>query len=146
MSYFWFKFVHFAGFISWMAMLFYMPRLYVYHAENLDKPDFVKVVKKMERMLYHAIGWIAMAVTVFSGVMLIVLNPGLMKLGYFHLKLLAGILLVCYHLWLYYYMYKFEKNECRRSGKYFRAINEGPTILMFIILYAMLIMPNLPSN
>ena len=49
MSYYWFKFVHFAGFISWMAMLFYMPRLYVYHAENLDKPDFVKVVKKMER-------------------------------------------------------------------------------------------------
>ena len=80
MSYYWFKFVHFAGFISWMAMLFYMPRLYVYHAENLDKPDFVKVVKKMERMLYHAIGWIAMAVTVFSGAMLIILNPGLMNL------------------------------------------------------------------
>ncbi|MBP3224142.1 CopD family protein [Campylobacter sp. JMF_01 NE2] len=142
MSYYWFKFIHFVGFISWMAMLFYLPRLYVYHAENLDNPNFVKVVKKMEKMLYHAIGWIALAVTIFSAVMLILLNPGLMKMGYFHLKLLCAVLMVAYHFWLHYYLIKFEKDACKKSGKYFRALNEIPTILMIGILYAMLIMPN----
>lgn len=141
-AYLWFKFLHFASFISWMAVLFYLPRLYVYHAENLEKKEFVGVVKYMEKMLFHAIGWIAMGLTIFSAVVIIVGHkPDLMKVGYFHVKLLAGVLLVIYHFWLYYYMIKFEKDSCKRSGKYFRALNEIPTLLMFVILYAMLIMP-----
>lgn len=140
-AYLWFKFLHFAAFISWMAMLFYLPRLYVYHAENLDCKEFVERVKYMERMLFHAIGWIAMGLTIFSAAMLIIAKPELMKMGYFHLKMTAGLLMVAYHFWLFYYMKKFEKNECKKSGKYFRALNEVPTLLMFVILYAMLIMP-----
>ncbi|MBQ3674906.1 MULTISPECIES: protoporphyrinogen oxidase HemJ [unclassified Campylobacter] len=141
-AYLWFKFIHFAAFISWMAMLFYLPRLYVYHAENKDKPEFVSVVKTMEKMLFHAIGWIALGLTLFSAIVIIVFaKPELMKMGYFHLKLLCGVLMIAYHFWLYYYLKKFEKGECNKNGKFFRALNEIPTLIMFVILYAMLIMP-----
>lgn len=140
-AYLWMKFLHFAAFISWMAVLFYLPRLYVYHAENMDKPEFVKVVKYMEKMLFHAIGWIAMVLTVLSGVIIIVgYNPALMQEGYIHLKLLCGALMVGYHFLLWYYLIKFKKDECKRSGRFFRILNEGPTVLMLGILYAMLIM------
>lgn len=142
MSYQWLKFLHFAAFISWMAVLFYLPRLYVYHAENLDNKEFVRVIKYMEKMLFHAIGWIAMGLTILSAVLIIVgFKPELMQMGYFHLKLLAAVLMVGYHFWLFYYLKKFEKGDVRKSGKFFRALNEVPTILMLIILYAMLIMP-----
>ncbi|MCI6988688.1 MAG: CopD family protein [Campylobacter sp.] len=141
-AYLWLKFLHFAAFISWMAVLFYLPRLYVYHAENLDKKEFVGVVKYMEKMLFHAIGWIAMGLTILSAVLIIVgCKPELMQMGYFHLKLLAAVLMVGYHFWLFYYLKKFEKDEVKKSGKFFRALNEVPTILMLVILYAMLIMP-----
>lgn len=140
-AYLWFKFLHFAAFISWMAVLFYLPRLYVYHAENIDNKDFVIRVKYMEKMLFHAIGWIAMGLTIFSAIMLIMAKPGLLKEGYFHLKMTAGALMIAYHFWLFYYLKKFEKDECKKSGKYFRTLNEIPTILMFVILYAMIIMP-----
>lgn len=140
-AYLWFKFLHFAAFISWMAVLFYLPRLYVYHAENIDNKDFVIRVKYMEKMLFHAIGWIAMGLTIFSAIMLITAKPWLLKEGYFHLKMTAGALMIAYHFWLFYYLKKFEKDECKKSGKYFRALNEIPTILMFVILYAMIIMP-----
>lgn len=140
-AYLWFKFLHFAAFISWMAVLFYLPRLYVYHAENIDNKDFVIRVKYMEKMLFHAIGWIAMGLTIFSAIMLIIAKPELLKEGYFHLKMTAGALMIAYHFWLFYYLKKFEKDECKKSGKYFRALNEIPTILMFVILYAMIIMP-----
>ena len=141
-AYLWFKFIHFAGFISWMAMLFYLPRLYVYHSENSQNADFVKVVKKMEKMLFNAIGWIALIVTLFSGLVIVIfVKPELMKMGYFHLKLTCAILMIAYHFWLFYYLKKFEKDECKKSGKYFRALNEVPTVIMLAILYAMLIMP-----
>lgn len=142
-AYLWMKLIHYAAFISWMAVLFYLPRLYVYHAENLDKPEFVALAKYMEKMLFHAIGWIAMIFTILSGVIIIIgSKPELMSMGYFHLKLLCGVLLVAYHFWLWYYLKKFEKDQCFRSGKFFRILNEGPTVLMFGILYAMLIMPS----
>lgn len=118
-AYLWFKFLHFAAFISWMAVLFYLPRLYVYHAENLDNKDFVIRVKYMEKMLFHAIGWIAMGLTIFSAIMLIIAKPELLKEGYFHLKMTAGALMIAYHFWLFYYLKKFEKDECKKAVNIF---------------------------
>lgn len=140
-AYLWVKFIHYCGFISWMAVLFYLPRLYVYHAENLDKPEFIEVCKYMEKMLFHAIGWIALLLTLLSGIIIIVgFNPGLLKDGFMHVKLLFATLLIMYHFLLWYYLIKFQNDECTKSGKYFRIINEIPTLIMFGILYAMIIM------
>lgn len=142
MSYEWIKWWHFAAFISWMAMLFYQPRLFVYHAENIDNKDYIKVLKKQEMMLFHGIGWIAMGITYISAIAIIVLyKPDLMSLGYFHIKLTCAVVMTAYHLSLWYFMEKFKKDECKLSGKFFRAYNEVPTILMFIILWAMLVKP-----
>lgn len=134
------KFIHFAGFISWMAMLFYQPRLYVYHAENLQNKNYVEVVKIQERKLFNGIGWPAMFVTIFSGVGLIIKNPELMKFGFFHLKLTCALILICYHFSLLYFLIKFRKDECNLSGKFFRFFNEIPTIAMLVLLYAMLVL------
>ena len=138
-SYLWLKFIHYAAFISWMAMLFYQPRLFVYHAENRDNPEFVKVVKKMERLLFNAIGWIAFIFTILSGLAIIIfVKPDLMKVGYFHLKLTCALLLVIYHFVLFYYLKQFEKDKCTKNGKFFRILNEIPTLIMLGILYAMI--------
>lgn len=142
MSYEWIKWWHFAAFISWMAMLFYQPRLFVYHAENIDNEEYIKVLKKQERMLFHGIGWIAMIITYVSAIAIIVLyKPDLMLLGYFHIKLTCVVVMTAYHLSLWYFMDQFAKNKCNLSGKFFRAYNEVPTIIMFVMLWAMLIRP-----
>ncbi|WP_229770943.1 CopD family protein [Campylobacter portucalensis] len=141
-GYEWLKFWHFAAFISWMAVLFYQPRLYVYHSENLENKDFIRVIKKQEKMLFHGIGWIAMIITYISAILIIVFyKPDLMKTGYFHIKLLCVVLMSIYHFSMYYFLVKFKNDACRLSGKFFRAYNEIPTIIMFVILWAMLVKP-----
>lgn len=138
-AYLWFKFIHFAAFISWMAMLFYQPRLYVHHIENIDNKDFVKVVKKMEKLLFNSIGWVGLAFTLFSGLMILIfIKPDLMKVGYFHIKLTCALVLVIYHFVLFYYLKQLEHDKCKRSGRFFRILNEIPTVIMLIILYAMI--------
>lgn len=142
MDYFWVKFIHFCAFISWMAMLFYQPRLFVYHAEHAENTNFCDVVKIQESKLYHGIGWIAMFVTIFSGLYLIHLKPGLMSMPYFHLKLTCVVLLIAYHFTLGHFMKKFRADACKLPGKFFRAYNEVPTIIMFFIIYAMIVWAN----
>lgn len=139
-AYLWVKWLHYLAFISWMAMLFYQPRLYVYHAEHLENKGFVDVVKIQESKLYHGIGWISMIVTILSGVFILVfIKPELMKVGYFHIKLLCVVILIIYHFSLGYFLKQFKENRCKKSGKFFRIYNEVPTILMFIIIYAMIV-------
>lgn len=143
-TYLWIKWLHYAAFISWLAVLFYLPRLFVYHAENIANKGFCDVVKIQESKLFHGIGWIAMIITIITGLsILISAKPELMKQGYFHIKLLCAILLVIYHLSLGYFLKQFKENRCKKSGKFFRLYNEIPTIIMFVILYAMLVKANL---
>lgn len=139
-AYLWVKWLHYLAFISWMAMLFYQPRLYVYHAEHLENKGFVDVVKIQESKLYHGIGWISMIVTILSGVFILVfIKPELIKVGYFHIKLLCVVILIIYHFSLGCFLKQFKENRCKKSGKFFRIYNEVPTILMFIIIYAMIV-------
>lgn len=138
--YVWLKFWHFMAFISWMAMLFYLPRLFVYHAEHIENKSYCNVVKIQERKLYNGIGWIAMIGTIGTGVAIwLMIKPDLIKMGYFHIKLTCAILMIAYHFSLGYFM-RLLKNDSRKfSGKFFRFYNEIPTIIMCFILYAMLV-------
>lgn len=143
-TYLWIKWLHYAAFISWMAMLFYQPRLFVYNAEHIQNNGFTDVVKIQESKLYNGIGWIAMGVTLLSGLaILIFAKPELMKAGYFHIKLLCVVVLIAYHFSLGCYLKQFKENRCKKSGKFFRMYNEVPTIIMFIIIYAMIVKANL---
>lgn len=140
--YFWAKFVHICAFVSWMAMLFYLPRLMVYHAEHLENSSFCEVVKIQERKLYRGIGYLSLLLTLLSGLYMIHLKPELMKMPYFHLKLTCVVILIIYHFSLGYFMKKFKNDECKLPGKFFRFYNEVPTLVMFGIVYAMIVWAN----
>jgi len=136
--YLWIKVFHFWAFISWMAMLFYLPRLYVYHAEHRENEGFLKVVKIQEDKLFHFIGWPAMISTVASGIVMIWLNPSMLEgTGWLHAKITFAIILLVYHFDLWRYLKLFREDRCAKSGKFFRFYNEVPTIIMIgIVIFA----------
>ncbi len=126
---------HVISMMSWMAMLFYLPRLYVYHQEHSQKKEFVEVVKIQEYKLYKYIGIPAMWATIVSGVAMLALNPAIFQSGaWIHAKLTVAVLLIAYSFSLEYYRKQLENDTCTKSGKFFRAYNEVPTILAILIV------------
>ncbi len=140
--YSWIMAFHVISVISWMAMLFYLPRLFVYHAEHMDNAGFVEVVKIQEHKLYYFIGVPAFWASLLSGVAMLALNPALFQSGlWLHIKLTAALLMILYHLSLRFFLKKFATDSCTKSGKFFRAYNEIPTILMIIIVIMVIVKP-----
>jgi len=125
---------HLLAVMSWMALLFYMPRLFVYHQENSDKKDFTDVVKIQEDKIYRVIGAPAMWATIISGALLIYINPSLLEQPWMIAKLLVLSLLIAYSFSLEYFRKILAKDECVRSGQFFRAYNEVPTLLAILIV------------
>lgn len=133
--YIWFKAIHYIAFVCWMAGVFYLPRLFVYHVENINNLDFVKVVKLQERRLFYGIQTPAMIFTVATGVLMIMgNNNSLLSLGYFHFKLLFAVLLFFYHFDNQRYLKQLQQDKCTKSGKFFRFYNEVPTIILIGII------------
>ncbi len=138
----WILAFHVMSFISWMAMLFYLPRLYVYHAEHASNAGFTEVVAIQEDKLYGFIGVPSMWATVLSGSAMIALNPGLFQSGgWLHAKLTAAVLLIVYHFTLGRLKKKLQSGTCDKSGKFFRMYNEVPTILMIFIVIMVVVKP-----
>ena len=125
---------HILSVLSWMAVLFYMPRLFVYHQEHQDKSEFLKVVKIQEEKIYKMIGVPAMLATILSGSTLIYLNPTLLKQDWFIAKLLILVLLIAYSFTMDYFRNRLKEDNCLRDGKFFRAYNEIPTLLSILIV------------
>ena len=138
--YSWIIWFHILSFTSWFAVLFYMPRLFVYHAENIENEGFVEVVKVMEMKIYKYIGVPAMWATVLSGLYL-ALEIGFGGNAWLHAKILLVVILMGYFFSLGHYRNKFLKDECFKSGKFFRAYNEVPTIILMIIVALVIIKP-----
>lgn len=132
--YSWILTFHIISFISWMAMLFYLPRLFVYHVENIDKKEFVEVVKIQEYKIYKYIGNPAMWVTILSGISMLYLNNALLSQDWMLAKLIALVLLISYSISLEYFRKQLENNLCKRNGKFFRMYNEQPTMLAILIV------------
>ncbi len=140
--YLWVKAFHIISVISWMAVLFYLPRLFVYHAENREKKEFISVVKVMEYKLHKYIGIPAFWGTVLTGGLMIFLNPDIFKTGgWIHIKLTAAFLLIIYYIHLSIIRKRLEEDRCEKSGKFFRMYNEIPTILMIIIVIMAIVRP-----
>jgi len=132
---------HVMSFISWMAALFYLPRLFVYHMEHYTKAQFVEVVKIQEHKLYYYIARPAMVATLFSGIAMISLNSALLEMGWFHLKLFAAVMMIGFHYMMGYYLKELKADSCSKSGRWFRMINEVPTLLMIIIVVMVVVKP-----
>lgn len=142
MLFYYVKIFHIISFVSWMAMLFYLPRLFVYHAEHIENNGFVEVVKIQEEKLYNFIGYPALIATFVSGVWLLVLEPSFLTGGgWMHAKILLVVLLLAYHFSLYRYMVAFREDRCFKSGKFFRAYNEVPTIALIFITILVILKP-----
>lgn len=126
---------HIISFMSWMAMLFYLPRLFVYHVEHAEKKEFVEVAKIQELKLYKYIGLPAFWATLVSGLTMLFLDPQLLSSGgWLYAKLTAVIALTWYSFSLDKYRIALADGTCTKSGKFFRAYNEVPTALSILIV------------
>ncbi|CAM2976443.1 protoporphyrinogen oxidase HemJ [Helicobacter burdigaliensis] len=142
MTFYYVKIFHILSFVSWMAMLFYMPRLFVYHAEHISNKGFCDVVKIQEEKLFNFIGYPALICTFISGIWLLYLEPSFLSGGgWMHAKILIVVLLALYHFSLYRYMIAFREDRCKKSGKFFRAYNEVPTLALIIITILVILKP-----
>ncbi|MGP1562030.1 MAG: protoporphyrinogen oxidase HemJ [Helicobacteraceae bacterium] len=135
MDYIYLKAFHIVSVVAWYAVLFYLPRLFVYHAENAANAEFVKVAKVMELKLYKYIGLPSFWATFGSGLALIFLQPDLLKSGgWLHAKILLLVFLAAYFFHLGKLRRALFLDKCTKSGKFFRAYNEVPTLFLFAIV------------
>ncbi len=138
----WILAFHVMSFISWMAMLFYQPRLYVYHSEHADNLGFVEVVQIQEYKLIKYIGTPAMWATIISGALMLYINSGLLGSGgWLHAKIFFVILLIAYHFSLEMHRKKLLENPHYKPGKFYRFYNEVPTLLMIGIVIFVVVKP-----
>jgi putative membrane protein len=151
MAYFWFKSFHFIGIVVWFAGLFYLVRLFVYHAEAEEKPEPAKTILKeqyqiMEKRLYNLITTPGMFVTVLMAIGLISTEPDVLHDTWLHIKLTLVTLLIGYHFYCGWLLKKLANNESRWTGQQFRALNEVPTVLLAMIVLLAVFKQNLPVS
>ena len=141
-SYLLFKSLHLIAVISWMAGLLYLPRIFVYHAENNSETNISEIFKTMEKKLYFYIMTPAMTLSWFFGLLLIH-SIGLQQLSqtWMLLKLLFVIILTLYHFYLGSLLSQFNIGKNRHSHKFYRYINEIPTILLILIVFVVIFKP-----
>jgi len=140
--YTWILAFHVMSFTSWMAMLFYLPRLFIYHREHADNKEFAKVVQIQEYKLYKYIGVPAMWATILSGSAMLYLNSALLQSGaWIYIKLTALAFLIAYSYSLEFIRKQLIDNPYYKTGKTFRFYNEVPTLLMIVIVIMVVIKP-----
>ena len=151
MAYYWFKAFHLIGVVVWFAGLFYLVRLFVYHAEAEQEPEPARTILKkqyelMEKRLYSIITTPGMIVTVAMAIGLISTEPEIMKSSWLHIKLAFVLLLIGYHHYCKRIMKKLAAGECQWTGQQFRVLNEAPTLLLVTIVLLAVFKNNLPLD
>jgi len=135
-GYLWLKAFHLVFVVTWFAALFYLPRLFVYHAMTDDEPGNARF-KVMERKLYRGIMTPSAVLTIVLGVGLVAMQPGWLSQGWMHVKLALVAALVAYHLWCGRLVRVFARDANTRGHVWYRVFNETPVFgLIAIILLA----------
>ena len=137
-----FKSLHLISVISWMAGLLYLPRLFVYHAETTNNDEKKETFKLMEKRLFFFIMNPAMLLSWFFGLLLIH-SIGFESFGYLwlQLKIVMVSLMTAYHFFLFHCLKTFGQNYSKYSSKFYRVINEVPTILLVAIIFIVVFKP-----
>jgi putative membrane protein len=151
MAYYWFKAFHLIGVVVWFAGLFYLVRLFVYHAEASQEPEPAQTILKnqyqiMEKRLYHIITMPGMVVTVAMAIGLLITEPELLRDRWLHIKLAFVAALIVYHFYCGRIMRQLAAGQCNWSGQHFRALNEAPTVLLVAIVLLAVFKNNLPTD
>ena len=141
-TYLLFKSLHLIAVISWMAGLLYLPRIFVYHAENSAEIKTSEIFKTMEKKLYFYIMTPAMVLSWLFG-LLLVHSIGFEQLGqtWMILKIIFVLILTFYHFYLGNILSQFKIDSNKYSHKFFRYINEIPTILLILIVFVVIFKP-----
>ncbi len=141
-TYLLFKSLHLISVISWMAGLLYLPRIFVYHAENNSEIKTSEIFKVMEKKLFFYIMTPAMILSWFFGLLLIH-SIGFQELGqtWMIFKISFVVILTIYHFYLGKMVNQFKLNLNNHTHKFYRIINEIPTILLILIIFVVIFKP-----
>ena len=141
-SYLLFKSLHLIAVVSWMAGLLYLPRIFVYHVENYQKKEATEIFEIMEKRLFNFIMRPAMLLSWLLGIILI-LNIGIEAFSFLWLqiKLILVFLLSVYNEYLGKCIKLLKIGENKKSAKFYRIINEIPTILLILIVFIVIFKP-----
>lgn len=135
----WLKAFHIVFVVTWFAGLFYLPRLFVYHAGAVD-PVGVDRFKLMEKRLFVMMTIGAALASIF-GVWILITIPGYLRAGWLHAKLALVFVLIFYHVWCYRLMLAFRAGRNAHTERWYRAFNEAPTILLIAIVLLVVLKP-----
>lgn len=135
-----YKALHLVFVVTWFSGLFYIVRLFVYHAEALKKsPEEQKVLiphlKSWEKKLWYGITWPSMVLNLIFGISMLVANPAYLSLGWIHVKLTLVLLLVGYHHICHAYFKKFQNDTAKYSSLRMRIWNEVATVFLVAIIF-----------
>ena len=137
-----FKSLHLIAVISWMAGLLYLPRIFVYHVENSEKKETTEIFEVMERRLYFYIMRPAMILSWFFGIILIYISGiDIFSQLWMHIKLGLVVLHTINHEYLGICMRSLKLKTNTKTSKFFRIINEVPTILLIFIIFIVIFKP-----
>ena len=141
-TYLLFKSIHLISVISWMAGLLYLPRILVYHSENIENINSSNIFKTMERKLFYYIMTPAMILSWIFGLLLVhTLGFSVFNELWMQIKGISVILLTIYHFYLGKCVSNFAINKNVNSSKFYRVINEIPTILLIFIVFVVIFKP-----
>ena len=137
-----FKSLHLIAVISWMVGLLYLPRIFVYHVENHHKKETSDIFKTMERKLYYYIMLPAMTLSwIFGLVLFLIIGLAYWSLLWIKIKFIFIVLLTIYHFYLGTCLEKLKNGQNIKSSKFFRIINEIPTLLLILIIFIVIFKP-----
>ena len=139
--YHWVKAVHVIAIVAWMAGMLYLPRIFVYHAATGVDTATSETFKVMERRLLRAITTPAMIVSLISGAWLILMVPEHLSEVWLHAKIALVIVMVAVHGLLARHHRLFADDQNRQSSRYFRILNEVPTVLLIGIIILVIVRP-----
>ena len=141
-TYLLFKSLHLISIVSWMAGLHYLPRIFVYHAENISETKTSEIFKIMEKKLFFYIMTPAMILSWLFGLLLIH-SIGFHQIGqtWMLLKIVLVVILTAYHFYLGGMVNLFKLDLNKHTHKFYRIINEIPTVLLILIIFVVIFKP-----
>ena len=137
-----FKSLHLIAVISWMAGLLYLPRIFVYHVENFEKKQTTEVFEIMEKRLFNYIMRPAMVLSWLLGIILIlIIGIETFSFLWLQIKLALVVILTIYHEYLGKCLKSLKSGTNTKSSKFYRIINEIPTVLLIFIVFIVIFKP-----
>ncbi len=142
--YLYLKALHLIFIVTWFAGLFYMVRLFVYHAEAKQKEEpeqsiLIKQYQVMQYRLWYIITWPSAILASIFAFLMLHLNSGLLFATYFQVKLVFVFLLYCYHFKCHQIFLALQKNEVQHTSNFFRIWNEGATLILFAVVFLIIV-------